>query len=59
LVAVGGSGFGVMALLVAVARGWVARDAAAERLEHMIEVLGRTTCYHGAFPHFMHGGTAG
>ena len=49
LVAIGGSGFGVMTLLVAVARGWVARDAAAERLERMLEVLSRATCYHGDF----------
>jgi len=57
LVAIGGSGFGVMALLVAVERGWVARDAAAECLERMLQVLSRATCYHGAFPHFMHGGS--
>jgi hypothetical protein len=55
LVAIGGSGFGVMALLVAVRRGWVTREAAAERLERMLELLMRATCYHGAFPHFMNG----
>src|SRR5690606_4634463 len=31
-VAIGGSGFGVMALIVAAERGWVSRDAAVERL---------------------------
>ena len=31
-VAVGGSGFGIMALIVAVERGWVTRDAGMERL---------------------------
>ena len=31
LVATGGSGFGLMALIVAVERGWIARAAAAER----------------------------
>lgn len=41
LVAIGGSGFGVMTLLVAVERGWVERDAAAERLNRMLEAMGR------------------
>jgi hypothetical protein len=56
-VAVGGSGFGVMALIVAVERGWVTRNAAVERLERMLDVLARARCYHGAFPHFMNGRT--
>src|SRR5580704_1159129 len=57
LVAVGGSGFGIMALIVAVERGWVRREAALDRLERMLELLLRATCYHGVFPHFMHGRT--
>jgi hypothetical protein len=57
LVAVGGSGFGIMAILVAVERGWVAREAALDRLGRMLDVLTRATCYHGAFPHFLDGGT--
>jgi hypothetical protein len=55
LAAIGGSGFGVMALLVAVERGWVTRAAALDRLDRMLEVLYRAPCYHGAFPHFMNG----
>jgi hypothetical protein len=57
LVATGGSGFGVMALIVAVERGWVPRAAALERLGRMLDVLSRATCYHGVFPHFMNGRT--
>jgi hypothetical protein len=56
-VAIGGSGFGVMALIVAVERGWVTRDAAVERLDRMLELLCRARCYHGAFPHFVNGRT--
>lgn len=56
-VAIGGSGFGVMALIVAVARRWVTREAAVERLERMLNLLLRARCYHGAFPHFMNGRT--
>jgi hypothetical protein len=57
LVATGGSGFGVMALIVAVERGWVSRAAALERLGRMLDLLSRATCYHGVFPHFMNGRT--
>ncbi len=56
-VTVGGSGFGIMTLLVAVERGWISRDAAIERLGRLLGVLTRATCYHGAFPHFMDGAT--
>lgn len=54
-VAVGGSGFGLMALIVAVERGWVARDAALARLRRMLDALLRATRYHGVFPHFFDG----
>ena len=54
-VAIGGSGFGVMALIVAVERGWVTRDAALQRLRRMLDTLSRATRYHGAFPHFISG----
>jgi len=55
LAAIGGTGFGVMALIVATERGWVTRDAAVDRLGKMLDVLARATCYHGAYPHFMNG----
>jgi hypothetical protein len=55
LVAIGGSGFGIMAIIVAAERGWVTREAALERLGRMLDLLIRATCYHGAFPHFMNG----
>ena len=56
-VTIGGSGFAVMALLVAAERGWVRRAEALERLGRMLDLLLRARCYHGAFPHFMNGGT--
>lgn len=56
-VAIGGTGFGVMALIVAVERGWVTRAAALERLDRILSLLLRARCYHGAFPHFMNGRT--
>jgi hypothetical protein len=57
LVATGASGFGIMAIIVAVERGWVSRGAALERLECVLDLLIRATCYHGVFPHFMNGST--
>ena len=56
-VTIGGSGFGVMALIVAAERGWVTRAAAVERLGRMLSVLTRARRYHGAYPHFMDGRT--
>jgi hypothetical protein len=58
LVVTGGSGFGVMALIVAVERGWVAREEALARLRKMLDFLYRATCYHGVFAHFINGRTA-
>ena len=56
-VAIGGSGFGVMAILVAVERGWITREAAVERLTRMLDLLTAATCYHGAYAHFVNGRT--
>ena len=56
-VATGGSGFGVMAMIVACERGWVTRADALARLSKSLDCLERATCYHGLYPHFMHGDT--
>lgn len=57
LVAVGGSGFGMMALVTAMERGWVPRAEAVARIKQMLDVLERAERYHGAYPHFLHGQT--
>jgi hypothetical protein len=56
-VTIGGSGFGIMALIVAVERGWVAREAALERLARMLGFLGGARSYHGVYSHFMNTST--
>jgi len=56
-VAVGGSGFAVMAIIVAAERGFITRADAALRLAAMLELLVRSPSYHGLFPHFMDGRT--
>lgn len=57
LIAVGGSGFGVMSIIVAAARGWIERAAARERIDRMLDILFAAPCFHGMFPHFMNGRT--
>ncbi len=57
-VAIGGSGFGVMAIIVGVERGWITREAAVERLVRILDLLTAATCYHGAYAHFVNGRTA-
>jgi len=55
LVAVGGSGFGLMALVVATERGWVSRMVAAARISRMLDALERAVRHHGVYPHFLDG----
>lgn len=57
LVAVGGSGFGIMSIVVAVERGWIDRTAALGRLHGMLDFLEGSPRYHGLFPHFINGRT--
>ena len=56
-VAIGGSGFGALAVIVACARGFITREQALARLSLMLDCLEAATCYHGMFPHFMRGDT--
>jgi hypothetical protein len=56
--AIGGSGFALMSIIVAVERAWITREAAVSRISAMLDILTRATCYHGAFPHFLNGRTA-
>jgi len=55
--AIGGTGFGILATLVAVERKWIGRDTAIRRLKKMVDFLLHADCYHGIFPHFMNGAT--
>ena len=51
VVTTGGTGFGVMATIVAVHRGWISRDSAARHLLKMVKFLSKADAYHGVFPH--------
>jgi hypothetical protein len=54
----GGTGFGVMAIVVGAHRGFVTRAQAAERVLKMTNFLKtKTKTYHGTFPHWLDGTT--
>ena len=55
LVTMGGSGFGIMAMLVGVERGWITRDAALNRMIQIASFLQYADRFHGVFPHWMNG----
>ena len=58
VVTIGGSGFGIMSLPIAVARGFVTRSEAASRLLKNVNFLNnQAERFHGAFPHWLDGGT--
>jgi Uncharacterized protein conserved in bacteria len=57
LVTSGGSGFGVMALIVGMERGFISRGQGIERLERMISFLETADRFHGAWSHWMNGNT--
>ncbi len=58
LLAVGGTGFGIMAMIVAAERGWISRQDAVDRLHTILNFLGRAESYYGVFPHYLDGATA-
>ncbi|MFM9911413.1 MAG: glucoamylase family protein [Chitinophagaceae bacterium] len=53
----GGTGFGIMATVVAVERKWIERDTAALRLIKMVSFLRKADKFHGVFPHWLNGET--
>ena len=57
IVATGASGFGVMAILVGMDRGFITRAQGLERLNRIVGFLEKAQRYHGAWPHFMDGST--
>jgi len=57
IVATGASGFGIMALIVGVDRGFITREQGLTRLSKIVGFLERADRYHGAWSHYMNGGT--
>mgnify|MGYP001168765506 CR=1 FL=1 len=57
-VTTGGSGFGIMAIPIAVERGFITRAQAVERMNKILDFLtNKAKRYHGAYPHWFNGST--
>lgn len=53
----GGSGFGLMSIVVGMERGFITREAGVERLAKIASFLEKADRFHGAWPHWLHGET--
>ena len=53
IITTGGSGFGLMAILVGVERKFISREQALERYEKIVNFLEKADRFHGAWPHWM------
>lgn len=57
VVTTGGSGFGIMALIVADHRKWISHDQAVARMVKIVDFLYKADSFHGVFPHWLNGET--
>lgn len=57
VVTTGGSGFGLMALIAGIDRGYITRDEGVARFERAVSFLEHADRFHGAWPHWMEGET--
>lgn len=56
-VTIGGSGFGVAGLIVAMDRGFITREEGVERLTKIVNYLTKADRFHGVWPHWLDGPT--
>ncbi len=56
-VTIGGSGFGLMAIMVGVERNFISRAEAINRYEKIVNFLTDADRFHGVWPHWMNGNT--
>jgi hypothetical protein len=57
VVTTGGTGFGIMATIVASERKFITREQAAARTRKIVDFLWKADMFHGAFPHWLNGAT--
>lgn len=57
VVTTGGTGFGIMATIVASERKFITREQAAVRTKKIVDFLWKADMFHGAFPHWLNGET--
>jgi len=56
-VTTGGSGFGVMAIIVGIERGFISRGQGLQRMHKILDFLTTADRFHGAWPHWLDGNT--
>src|SRR5690606_28948586 len=55
VVTTGGTGFGLMAILVGIERGFITREEALLRFQNIAGFLEESDRFDGAWPHWLHG----
>jgi len=55
VVTTGGTGFGIMSIIVAIERGFITRTEGVDRLTKILNFLENADRFHGAWPHWMNG----
>jgi hypothetical protein len=53
----GGSGFGLMAILTGIERGFISREEGVARFKKIVTFLKNADRFHGAWPHWLYGET--
>ncbi|MFD2599514.1 glucoamylase family protein [Sphingobacterium corticis] len=57
VVTTGGSGFGLMAIITGMERGFITKEEGVKRLAHVMDYLGDIDRFKGAWAHWYHGDT--
>jgi hypothetical protein len=57
IITTGGSGFGLMAMLVGIERGFITREEGLKHLQRVVNFLDTADRFHGAWPHWLNGET--
>ena len=57
VVTAGGTGFGLMAILVGIERGFISKSEGLERLNTLLDFLENADRFHGAWSHWINGST--
>ncbi len=57
VVTTGGSGFGIMAILTGIERGFISREQGRERMLKILTFLEQADRFHGVWPHWLNGNT--
>lgn len=54
-VSIGGTGFGLMALIIGAERGFISRNESVQRIDQILSFLETADRFHGAWPHWLDG----